>query len=179
MDSLAELIAKFDRERPEDMRIAREELKRRPLTSDDFSCVDITEVLLRHEIARLRDELETERMRLVACSVISLANTPESAASAREMHPDYQSPSCDDVARAIDREMALRAELVECRAKHMDDLLVLGETAKAERELRAELAECKDLLRIASDFVERLPGHEGRTAFTDRIDAALREGGGR
>ena len=37
----------------------------------------------------------------------------------------------------------LRAELAECRAKHMDDLLVLGETAKAERELRAELAECK------------------------------------
>jgi len=32
------------------------------------------------------------------------------------------------------------AELAECRAKHMDDLLVLGETAKAERELRAELA---------------------------------------
>ena len=54
MDSLAELIAKFDREHPEDMRIAREELKRRPLTSENFSCVDITEVLLCHEIARLR-----------------------------------------------------------------------------------------------------------------------------
>lgn len=39
--------------------------------------------------------------------------------------------------------LRLRAELAECRAKHMDDLLVLGETAKAERELRAELAECK------------------------------------
>ena len=57
MDSLAELIAKFDREHPEDMRIAREELKRRPLTSNDFSCVDITEVLLCHEITRLRAEL--------------------------------------------------------------------------------------------------------------------------
>jgi len=68
------------------------------------------------ERERLRAELETERMRLVACSVIALANTPESAASARDMHPDYQSPSCDDVARAIDREIALRAELAECRA---------------------------------------------------------------
>ena len=37
----------------------------------------------------------------------------------------------------------LRAELAECRAKHMDELLVLSETAKAERESRAELAECK------------------------------------
>ena len=55
----------------------------------------------RAEIKRLRAELETERMRLVACSVIALANTPESAASARDMHPDYQSPSCDDVARAV------------------------------------------------------------------------------
>ena len=67
------------------------------------------------EIERLRAELETERMRLAACSVIALANTPESAASARGMHPDYQSPSCDDVARAVDREIALRAELEECR----------------------------------------------------------------
>ena len=67
----------------------------------------------RAEIKRLRAELETERMRLVACSVIALANTPESAASARDMHPDYQSPHCDDVARAIDREIALRAELAE------------------------------------------------------------------
>ena len=31
------------------------------------------------------------------------------------MHPDYQSPYCDDVARAIDREIALRAELAELR----------------------------------------------------------------
>ena len=67
------------------------------------------------ECERLRAELETERMRLVACSVIALANTPESAASARDMHPDYQSPYCDDVARAIDREIALRAELAELR----------------------------------------------------------------
>ena len=67
------------------------------------------------EALRLRAELETERMRLVACSVIALANTPESAASARDMHPDYQSPYCDDVARAIVREIALRAELAECQ----------------------------------------------------------------
>ena len=132
------------------------------------------------EISRLRAELETERMRLVACSVIALANTPESAASARDMHPDYQSPYCDDVARAVDREIALRAELDSMTASRKA-AAAWGELwrvrcARAVDELavaRAELAECKDLLRIASDFVERLPGHEGRTAFTDRIDAAL------
>lgn len=36
----------------------------------------------------------------------------------------------------------LASRLKECRAKHMDDLLALSATAKAERELRAELAEC-------------------------------------
>lgn len=45
-----------------------------------------------------------------------------------------------EAADEIDR---LRAELAECRAKHMDDLLALSATAKAERELRAKLAECR------------------------------------
>lgn len=79
--------------------------------ADDYP--DNVTIPLAAEIRRLRAELETERMRLVACSVIALANTPESAASARDMHPDYQSPYCDDVARAVDREIALRAELAE------------------------------------------------------------------
>ncbi len=69
---------------------------------------------------RERDEaranLETERMRLVACGVIALANTPESAAKARDMLPQYRSASSDDVARAVDREMQLRAEVEKLRA---------------------------------------------------------------
>lgn len=39
-----------------------------------------------------------------------MSNTPESAARNREMHADYRSESCNDVASAVDREMALRAE---------------------------------------------------------------------
>jgi len=101
MDSLAELIAKFDREHPEDMRIAREELKRRPLTSNDFSCVDITEVLLCHEIARLRAELEeckrdAERYRWLrdpACTHPHIANDCAG----------------DDMDRAFDRVMGKAA----------------------------------------------------------------------
>jgi hypothetical protein len=64
------------------------------------------------EIERLRADLEREQLRLAACGVVALANTPESAAKARQMHDDYRSASCDDVARAVDREMALRAALV-------------------------------------------------------------------
>jgi len=67
------------------------------------------------EIAALRDELERERMRLVACGVVAYANTPEAAKERRKMHPDYWSASCADVARAVDREMGLRAEIAELR----------------------------------------------------------------
>lgn len=55
-------------------------------------------------------ECERERMRLAACGVVALANTLESAAKARTMHADYWSASCQDVAKMVDREIALRAE---------------------------------------------------------------------
>ena len=66
---------------------------------------------------RLRAELDTERMRLAACGVVALSNTPETATKAREMHADYRSASCDDVARAVDREMRFRAERDLLRAE--------------------------------------------------------------
>jgi len=59
----------------------------------------------------LRAEVERERMRLAACGVVANANTPATAAEARKMHDGYRSASCDDVARAVDREMELRAEV--------------------------------------------------------------------
>ena len=62
-------------------------------------------------IAKLTQELETERMRLAACGVVAMANTPESAVEAREMHPDYMSASCQDVMRAVDAEMKYREQL--------------------------------------------------------------------
>lgn len=62
------------------------------------------------EIRRLNAELERERMRLAACGVVALADTPESAAKAREMRNEYRSASCDDVARRVDECMTLRAE---------------------------------------------------------------------
>lgn len=67
--------------------------------------------------AALRGEVERMRMQLAACGVVALCNTPESAAKARDMHPDYMSASCQEVMRAVDSEMALRAELAALRGR--------------------------------------------------------------
>lgn len=55
-------------------------------------------------------ELERERLRLAACGVVALSDTPESAKDARSMSPEYQSASCDDVARRVDECMTLRKQ---------------------------------------------------------------------
>lgn len=60
---------------------------------------------------QLENELERLRMQLAACGVVALANTRDSAESARKMHPDYRSASLDDVCRAVDSEMDLREQL--------------------------------------------------------------------
>lgn len=65
----------------------------------------------------LRSELETERIRLAACGVVALSNTPESAAKARNMLPEFRSASCDDVARMVDEQMQLRADLDAARER--------------------------------------------------------------
>ena len=68
-------------------------------------------------IAEQDREIERLRMQLVACGVVALANTPESAAKARDMHPDYMSASCGDVIRTVDIQMQLRAELAALKAQ--------------------------------------------------------------
>lgn len=65
---------------------------------------------LRQQLAERDAEIERLRMQLAACGVVALANTPESACGARQMHPDYGSASCSDVADAVDREMTLRQQ---------------------------------------------------------------------
>jgi hypothetical protein len=59
-------------------------------------------------IAELEAELERERLRLAACGVVAMADTPESASKARDIHQDLWSASLDDVIRQIDALMALR-----------------------------------------------------------------------
>ena len=69
---------------------------------------------LAHEAAAMirqqAEQIETERMRLVACGVVAMADTPGSAKLARIMHADYRSASFDDVIRRVDECMALRVE---------------------------------------------------------------------
>ena len=68
------------------------------------------------EVEALRAELERERMRLAACGVVALSDTPASAQRNRDMLPEYRSASCDDVARRVDECMALRATVAQMRA---------------------------------------------------------------
>ena len=60
-------------------------------------------------------ELETERIRLAACGVVALSNTPDAAATARTMRPEYRSASLDDVESAVDEQMRLRTALAEAQ----------------------------------------------------------------
>ena len=62
------------------------------------------------------EQIETERMKLVACGVVAMADTPDSARIAREMHTDYRSASLDDVIRRVDECMALRSEVQALKA---------------------------------------------------------------
>lgn len=101
------------------------------------------------EIDRLRAENEQLRMQLAACGVVALANTPESAAQQRAMHPDYMSESCRDVMRAVDREMALRARLGEIEGQEPVAFCEDAALSIAERTFSTEVDE-----RLASDFIQ-------------------------
>lgn len=72
---------------------------------------DRTVAELRDQLAATKRELEREQLRLAACGVVALADTPESAKQARNMHPDYMSGSCNSVARRVDECMDLRKRL--------------------------------------------------------------------
>ena len=62
-------------------------------------------------IFKLEADLERERLRLAACGVVAMADTPESAAKARDMSPEYHSASLADVIHQIDALMELRAAI--------------------------------------------------------------------
>ena len=65
---------------------------------------------LLERIPVLEAELERERIRLAACGVIAMADTPDSATAARDIAPEYQSASAQDVARMVDKLMRLRQQ---------------------------------------------------------------------
>lgn len=103
------------------------------------------------ELEFLHAEAERLRMQLAACGVVALANTPETAALNRSMHPDYMSASCQDVMRAVDREMTLRAEVEQLKAEAQaapedyPNLLRINREAAAHAE--AESDKLRDALQ--------------------------------
>ena len=77
---------------------------------DDYAALEAERDSLRQQLAERDAQIERLQMQLAACGVVALANTPGSAGEARQMHPDYLSASCSDVADAVDREIAMRQQ---------------------------------------------------------------------
>jgi hypothetical protein len=67
----------------------------------------------RHQV--LSEQLEVERMRVVACGIVASSDTPKSATLARAMAEKYRSSACEDVARRVDEYIKLRGELKEAK----------------------------------------------------------------
>lgn len=91
------------------------------------------------ELTSLRADLERARMRLAACGVVALADTPDSAVEARKMHDDYRSASCDDVARRVDECIRLRAEVETLTDKAEVRKLALDAQTSELCQLEAEI----------------------------------------
>jgi len=96
----------------DDARIAARAIIRRWPREEQVIAENIQRQLLRR-IDTLETELERERLRLTACGVAAKADTPESAAKARNCHPDYCSASLDNVCDMVDKLMEARARLQE------------------------------------------------------------------
>lgn len=94
------------------------------------------ELELNKQIIELSKELEDARMQLVACSVVAGANTRESTANVRPMHPDYMCPAVKDVIRAVDREIDLREQLAD--ANRRIEYLELCDSEASQQLSRAQ-----------------------------------------
>lgn len=110
------------------------------------------------EIDKLRADLDRERMRLAACGVVAMANTPESAKTARDMLPEYRSASCDDVARMVDKQMELRAAVTALaevaqveRTHHATKLLDVRLYGWTNAALEVRIARLDAALKIAGE----------------------------
>jgi hypothetical protein len=126
---------------------------------------------LREKAAQLEHELETERMRLVACGVIALSNTADSAINARDMLPEYWSASAQDCASAVDREMDYRSRLTVTERERDE----LRKDAERYRWLRDDAFEhSNDCFMAAGQLFAE---HHGAT-FDAAVDAAIAQGKG-
>jgi hypothetical protein len=130
----------------------------RAILGDDPS-LRVSEIRKEHDA--LKAELEIERIRLDACGVVAIADTPESAATVRDMREEYWSASCDDVARRVDECIALRTERDSLR-------LVCGEAYQMAGALGAS-AKALDNLSAAANG-QPLPHETFLPALSEESD---------
>lgn len=93
-------------------------------------------------IEELECDLERALMRLVACDVVAMADTQDSAKEVRKMHPDYESAACESVKRRVDECIALRVER---------DALLVDNT-----HLRDRVGTLKATLTVVQGFLNRI-----------------------
>jgi hypothetical protein len=134
---------------------------------------------MNNQVAKLETELETERCRLVACGVVSLANTRCSAKKQRIMSPKYHSTSLDDVIRAVDSEMDLRDKNENLEKER-------GVYASAFHQLKGEFvrcdncgnqSECKDFDIFNGGTVDWLQSDRDLNQQADGIESLITSGG--
>lgn len=83
---------------------------------------------------RLAKELETERLRLAACSAAAMMNTPGGVAARLPPSSPYHSSSYRDVCDAVDRELKYRKAIKDAMA-----LIIGGEPVDAHALLHKSL----------------------------------------
>lgn len=155
----------------DDARVAARAIIRRWPREEQVIAENIQRQLLRR-IDSLESELERERLRLTACGVAAKADTPESAATARDrIHPDYRSASLDDVCEMVDRLMTARARLNEQEPISSADAASSGKerlTQQVKRKMLENLDRSCDT--TTAEIIEQI---------ADWIAQALREEAGR
>ena len=129
---------------------------------------------LNEEIESLRQQLEIERMRNVACDVVAMADTPTSAEEARKMLPDYRSAALESVIRRVDECIALRQQLATLKTElksigeaiddpRTDLIMTMSEIIlEYKQQLAAALAACKEkdeVIKQASNYIDVLGGY--------------------
>jgi septal ring factor EnvC (AmiA/AmiB activator) len=113
------------------------------------------------EVERLRWALEVEGLRLAACDVVAMADTPESADRARQMQSGLRSAALSSVERRVDEVIALRAEnerlrgALERRDAEITRLRAEGAASQTDiTRLRARVAELEQKRISASDALK-------------------------
>jgi len=133
------------------------------------------------QLDRAKEDAQTERMRLAGCGVVAGQNTPKSAADRLDKNDPYWSSSYGDVCAAVDREMALRADLKDFE-KFIDDVQAAtglhreweyrDQVIRDVKQLVADLATAKALCEGCSGkaMVERIDSLTAQLAHKETVE---------